>query len=105
MNGTLKVSTAKLTSTASQFQSYGNQVKNITNQMTSTVNALSGTVWTGDAANAYKKKFTSLQDDINRMCKMINEHVTDLQTMAKQYETVEQANMNLGNSLSGDVIV
>ena len=105
MNGTLKVSTSKLTSTANQFQNYGNQVKNITTQMTNTVNQLTGSVWSGDAANAYRKKFNSLQDDINRMVKMINEHVTDLNAMAQQYETVEKANISLGNSLSGDVII
>lgn len=105
MTGTLKVSTAKLTSTANSFNSTGNQIKNVTNQMTTLVNALSGTVWSGDAANAYKKKFGQLQDDINRMVKMVNEHVTDLNAMAKQYETAETANINLSNSLSGDVIV
>ena len=105
MTGTLKVSTQKLISTANQFQGHGNQIKHITQQMTATVNSLSGHIWNGDAANAYKKKFASLQDDINRMVKMINEHVTDLNAMAQQYNTVEQANINLGNSLSGDVIV
>ena len=105
MTGTLKVSTAQLTSTANQFQSCGNQIKNLTNQMTNTVNTLTGAVWSGDAANAYKKKFSALQDDINRMIRMINEHVDDLKTMAQQYESAEKANISLGNSLSGDVIV
>lgn len=105
MTGTLKVSTAKLTSTANALSSTGNQIKNITTQMTNTVNALTGTVWSGDAANAYKKKFSQLQDDINKMIKMVNEHVTDLNEMARTYEKAEAANVNLSNSLSGDVII
>lgn len=105
MTGTLKVSTSKLVSTANSFNSTGNQVKNLTNQMTSTVNALSGSVWSGDAANAYKRKFSQLQDDINRMISMINEHVNDLKAMAQQYEKAEAANIGRSNSLSGDVII
>ena len=105
MAATIKVSTSKLTSTANSFNTTGNQIKNITNQMTSLVNELSGSVWTGDAATAYKKKFGELQDDINKMIKMINEHVNDLNAMAREYEKAENANISLGNSLSGDVII
>ena len=105
MEGTLKVSTAKLTSTASSFQSTGNTVKNLTNQMTSTVKSLSGQVWSGDAASKYVGKFNGLQDDINRIIKMINEHVTDLQSMAKAYESAESKNITAAGGLSSDVIV
>lgn len=105
MNGTLKVSTAKLTSTASSFNSTGNQVKNLTTQMTSIVKSLSGQVWSGEAANAYTRKFNGLQDDINKMIKMINEHVTDLQEMAREYEAAENTNISATSSLSSDVIV
>ena len=79
MNGTLKVTTSKLTSTASSFQSTGNQVKNLTTQMTTIVKSLSGQIWSGEAASAYIKKFDGMQDDISKIIKMINEHVTDLQ--------------------------
>lgn len=105
MSVIIKVNTSKLTSTANSLQSTGNQIKNITNQMTSTVNELSGSVWSGDAATAYRKKFSDLQDDINRIHKMISEHVNDLNTIAREYEKTENTNINLGNSLSGDVII
>lgn len=104
MQGIIKVSTAKLTITANAFSATGNQIKSITTQMTVTVNTLSGSIWNGDAANAYKKKFNGLQDDINRMVKMIQEHVKDLNNMAREYEQTEASNINLGNSLSDDVI-
>lgn len=105
MTGTIKVSTAKLASTANSFNSTGNQIKNITSQMTSLVNAFSGSVWSGDAANAYKRKFSELQDDINRMISMINEHVTDLNAMAREYEKAESTNISTSQALSGDVII
>lgn len=105
MTGTIKVDTAKLRSTANSFNSTGNQIKNITNQMTTMVNSLSGSIWTGNAATAYKKKFNELQDDINRIVKMVNEHVTDLNSMASEFDKVESANVNAANALAGDVII
>ena len=87
----IKVSTSKLTSTANSFQATGNQIKSITNQMTTLVNSLNGSVWSDEAAS--------------RMIKMVNEHVTDLNEMAREYEKTQTANTNLANSLSGDVII
>ena len=104
MTGTSKVSTSKLTSTATSFQSTGNSIKSLTAQMTSLVRGLTGNVWSGDAATAYNKKFQGLQDDINKMIGMVNEHVTDLQAMAKEYERAEEASVTAANSLSSDVI-
>lgn len=105
MTGTIKVSTAELTKAAGSFQEAGNQVKNLTTEMTTLVNELTGAVWSGDAATAYKNKFSELQDDINRMIGMITEHVNDLTAMAREFERVEDVNINLANSLSGDVII
>jgi WXG100 family type VII secretion target len=105
MNGIIKVETSKLTSTANQFNATGNNIKSITSNMTSIVNSLSGAIWTGNASTAYKKKFNDLQDDINRIIKMVNEHVEDLNQMAKEYDAAEQTNISVANSLSGDVIV
>ena len=105
MRGTVRVSTTKLIQTANQFQGHGNQIKSITQQMTNTVNSLSRCVWTGEAANAYRNKFAALQDDINRMVKMIDEHVSDLNEMAKQYESAEQTSISLSASLSDNVII
>ncbi|OLR62751.1 hypothetical protein BHF69_08695 [Anaerostipes sp. 992a] len=105
MTGTIKVSTSKLRSTATSFSNTANQIKTLTSNMTSTVEGLSGAVWSGDAANAYKRKFKQLDDDIAKLVKMINEHATDLNEMAREYEAAENQNINASNSLSGDVIV
>ena len=105
MNGVLNVDTAKLTSTASAFSSTANAVQNLTNQMTETVNQLTGQVWSGDAASKYVSQFNGLRDDIERVIKMINEHVDDLQQMAANYEQAESSNASAASSLSADVIV
>lgn len=103
--GTLRVSPEKLQSTASSFEGIGSTVNSLTQQMTSIVTSLSGQVWTGTAATAYVNKFNGLQDDMNRIYKMIQEHSTDLIDMATQYMNAENANADLANSLSSDVIV
>lgn len=103
--GTLRVSPEKLQSTASSFEATGSTVNSLTQQMTSIVTGLSGQVWTGTAATAYVNKFNGLQDDMNRIYKMIQEHSTDLIEMAQQYISAENANADLANSLSADVIV
>lgn len=104
MDGILKVTPEKLTSTAGTFQTQGNQMSNLTNQMMQLVTGLNS-VWTGEAATAYTNKFKQLQDDMQKMKKMIDEHVTDLNEMARKYQEAERANAELASGLSGDVIV
>ncbi len=105
MEGIINVSTSELTKTASAFNGTGAEIKNLTNQMTQTVTSLSGAIWSGDAATVYVNKFNGLQDDINRIIKMVEEHVNDLQQMASGYESAESQNIDAANSLSSDVIV
>ena len=78
----LKVSPDKLLSTAAELESQGSTMKTYTDQMVNLVNEISGDVWSGDAATAYKTKFSGLQDDIARIHKMVQEHVQDLQDIA-----------------------
>ena len=103
MEGFLKVDPAKLISAAEEFNGTGGQVRSLTDQMITIVDSLK-TVWEGEAATAYNQKFHQLDDDIERIHKMIQEHVKDLQEMAQQYITAENANMDTGNSLAGDII-
>lgn len=104
MNGIIKVSTGKLVSTASSFSSIGSQIKNTTNQMVSIASALSGEVWSGDAATAYTSKLKNLQADINKIINMVNEHATDLQQMAQEYEKAEATNAATASALASNVI-
>ncbi len=104
MTGTIKVSTSKLTSTASSFSSIGSQVKNTTNQMVAIASALSGEVWSGAAATQYTSKLKGLQSDINRVIAMINEHAADLQQMAQEFEKAEASNAATASALASNVI-
>ena len=101
----IRVSPDKLKSSANAFNSTGQQIKNLTNNMTSTVQALTGRVWSGEAATAYTTKFNGLQDDINKMTKMITECVNDLNTIAQEYESSTNDAKAQASSLSSDVIV
>lgn len=99
----IKVSPEKLRATASEFDSLGGNVRNLTSQMMTTVTGL-GTQWQGEAATAYINKFKGLEDDIQRMCNMITEHSRDLQDMAAAYERSDADNMADANSLLDNVI-
>lgn len=104
MEGILRVTPEQLIGTASEFQSKGNTVNNLTSEMMSLVTGMSS-VWEGEAASTYINKFSQLQDDIQRMVGMITEHTNDLNEMAAAYQDAERANMEVAESLPADVIV
>ncbi len=104
MTGSLLVTPEQLISTSSDFNGRMQQIKQITGSMTETVKSLTGQ-WEGEASTAYQNKFNELQDDIAKLAAMIQEHVTDLQEMAKQYQQAEKASQELAGSLSGNVLV
>lgn len=104
MNGIIKVTPEELIRTATSFDNTGNVIRSITSEMISLINGISGTVWSSEAANAYKNKFTGLQSDMDRMFKMISEHVTDLNAMAKEYQTTEETNIQVSQALASDII-
>ncbi len=104
MDGIIKVTPEKLISTAEEFSTVGQNVNTLTQSMTEMVNGLSST-WTGEAANAYRTKFSGLQDDITKLNNMIQEHAADLTKMGETYQRAETANEEeLANSLPTDVI-
>lgn len=103
MEGILKVDPQKLISTADEFNATGGQIRGLTEQMISIIDSLKS-VWEGDASTTYNTKFHQLDDDMQRMHRMIEEHVKDLNEMAQQYITAENANIDIGSGLAGDVI-
>ena len=102
--GIIKVNPDLLNSTASEFGGQATSLQNLTGQMMNIVTSLSS-AWTGDASTAYINKFTGLQDDMDKMFRMIQEHSTDLQEMAAAYISAESNNAEVAQSLSADVIV
>lgn len=103
MDGILKVTPEKLISTADEFNQTGTQVRNLTQAMIELVDSMKAT-WEGDAATAYHTKFHQLEDDMEKMHSMIQEHVKDLQEMAQRYQEAESANAEAGSNLAGDII-
>lgn len=103
MEGILKVTPEKLLQTSGEFAAVGNQMKNLTGEMMTLVKGL-GSIWQGEAASAYGSRFDSLAPDMEKLYRMVQEHVQDLQEMAKQYQSAETGNMEQGNSLSGGII-
>ena len=104
MEGILKVTPEKLIQTSGTFATTGNQIKNLTSEMISQVQSMKG-VWQGEAAMAYGNKFQSLQSDMDRLYRMVQEHVKDLQEMASQYQKAEAGNSQQGGSLNSNVVV
>lgn len=104
MEGILKVTPEKLLQTSGEFAAIGNQMKGLTGEMLSVVKGLSG-IWQGEAAASYGNKFDSLSPDMEKLYRMVQEHVQDLQEMAAGYKNAESGNLDKSNSLNSNVIV
>ena len=101
----LKVTPEKLIQTSQELENQGTQMHTLTDQMISLVSEIAQDVWSGDAAVSYKAKFSSLQDDMTRITRMVQAHVQDLQEMARSYTEAETANQEIASTLTTDVIV
>nr|WP_300167676.1 WXG100 family type VII secretion target [uncultured Flavonifractor sp.] len=104
MDGIIKVSTEQLRSTSSEFSTLGQRVSSLTSEMTNLITGLSSD-YEGEAAQAYINKFRGLDDDIQKINRMIQEHVTDLNDMAQRYDEAENKSVSDAGTLSSDVIV
>lgn len=104
MEGRMMVTTETLRSTATEFQNAMTQIQSITGMMVDTANGLNAK-WQGDAANAYIDKFKMLQDDIEKLSNMVNDHVISLNQMATNDETTETKNIDASAALPGDILV
>lgn len=100
----LKVTPSKLKSKAGEFSKDATNVQKTTAEMFSIIKQLNGAVWSGDAATAYKGQFNKLEDDTQKMIKMIKEFSSDLTTIAAEYEKAESANETVSKSLKTNVI-
>ncbi|MBQ9065521.1 MAG: WXG100 family type VII secretion target [Blautia sp.] len=100
----LKVTPERLNAVSGELEGENTAMKGHTDRMLSLVNELSGDIWSGDAATAYKAKFAGLQDDMNALYRMVEEHVKDLQEIAANYTEAETANQEAAGALSTDII-
>ena len=104
MTGNLRVTPEKMLSASTQFQQADQKVNNLTKSMMDIVTQLNST-WAGDAASGYYSKLKALDGDMQKLHKMIQEHATDLQDMAKTYQEAEKANLQTANALKTNEIV
>ncbi len=104
MTGILKVTPEKLMAASNEFSTVGKTVRSLTQEMNDIVSSLKS-VWMGEAATGYGAKFAELADDIEKINRMIQEHVTDLNSMAREYQTAEDANTQQSASLKTDRVV
>lgn len=104
MTGNLRVTPEKMISASTQFQQSDTTVNNLTKSMMDIVNQLNGT-WAGEAATGYYTKLKGLDGDMQKLHRMIQEHATDLQDMAKTYQEAEKANMQTASALKTNEIV
>ena len=101
--GKLLVTPEKLISASQEFLQEGNEINNLTQQMLAMVHELKST-WAGEANMAYDTKFSGLEDDMSRIFSMINEHSSDLEAMAQNYQLAETTGVETSNALTADVI-
>ena len=104
MTGNLRVTPEKMISVSTQFGQSDATVNNLTAQMMDIVSQLSST-WAGEAATTYYNKLKGLQGDMQKLHKMIQEHTTDLNDMAKTYQQAEKDNIQTASALKTNEIV
>lgn len=104
MTGNLRVTPEKLISVSTQFGQSDNTVNNLTTQMMDIINQLNST-WAGEAATGYYNKLRGLEGDMQKLHKMIQEHTTDLNEMAKTYQQAEKDNVQTASALKTNEIV
>lgn len=104
MEGILKVTPEKLVQSSGEFATVGGQIKNLTSEMMTKVQGMKN-MWQGEAAEAYMTKFSSLQTDMDKLYRMVQEHADDLQQMASSYKMAEDGNTEQGNGLHAGIVV
>ncbi len=103
MEGILKVTPEKLIQAANEFGTTGKAISILTQEMTDIVNGLKS-IWQGEAASSYGTKFLGLQDDIEKINRIIQEHVTDLNEMAGEYQNAEDAGIEESSRLLTEIV-
>lgn len=101
--GILKVTPEKLIAASAEFGTTGRTIRSLTQEMGDIVNSLKS-VWMGEAATGYGTKFAQLSDDIEKINRMIQEHVADLNEMAREYQAAEDASTEQSAGLNTDIV-
>jgi len=100
MDGMIKVSPELLISTAGEFSNQGTTINTLTGEMLQLATGLAS-AWQGDGATAYITKFKGLENSIQLMVRMIQEHATDLEEV---YQESDKGAADEASGLVTDVI-
>lgn len=101
--GLLKVTPEKLNQAASEFQTSGKNISSMTAEMMAIVDSLKS-IWQGNAATEFSGRFSGLRDDIEKINRIIEEHVNDLNQMALEYQNAEDASIEESVKLLSDIV-
>ena len=104
MADTIRVTPKELQDKAQLMENTGNEIKNLSQNMTAKVMELTGRIWSGEAQQAYITRFKSLQEDIERLNKLITDEAQHLYTIATEYSTTEETNIAASGNMSEHVI-
>jgi len=102
MAAMLKVTPEKLVQAANEFSNSGKNISAMTSEMMGIVDSLKS-IWQGNAASEYSGRFVGLKDDIERINRIIEEHVSDLNQMALEYQNAEDASAQESAKLMSDI--
>lgn len=102
--GHVAVDPQELMAASSELASCAAKLNGILNSMLELVRSVTS-FWTGEAAAAFLTKFLGLQDDMQKIVRMVQEHADDLSRIAASYLKAEQENVSDFSGLSADVIV
>ena len=100
---TFKVETTKLLDTATRFQQSANTWNSTISQMINLVNS-TGCQWCGSAADTYRRRFAQHDQDRRDIQSLINEHISDLQQIARNYQQTESNIAGAANQLRTNVV-
>ena len=105
MEGKLRVTPERLIQSAEVFGNKATGIASVTTEMTNLVTGLATSSWQGEAATTFIGRFRQLDDDIQKLIGMVNEHSKDLAEMAGNYKAAESQNEDTASSLDIDVIL
>lgn len=100
----IKVSTQELQAASSQVGSSLSEMRNSFSAIEQAVNHSEG-YWQGEAAQHHRKIYRELQGTVTEILNRVQEHMEDLQSIARNYETGEAEVRELAADLPSDVIV
>lgn len=99
----LRTSTDQLKAQAGRLQSQGGVLAAKVDQMVQVADTLTGSVWSGEAADAFRSIFDQLSMDANDMRNFTEDYAEQLTTIANKYEEAEDMNRQAASQLPTDV--